>query len=242
MRYSLTLEKIINETPEVKSYYFVADAPINFKAGQFLKYFLSHPESDQRGVSRYFTISSAPQEKTIMMTTKFVPGDGSSFKQALLKLAPGDHIEAEGPSGSFTYQDHLQEVVFVAGGIGITPFRAILVDLDQQNINPPITLLYANRTSDASFKNLFAELTKKHNRLKVDYVTGLITEDTLKSHLINHPSAVFYLSGPEPMVESLKKSLENLGLPANQIKTDYFPGYEDEFTISPQLEKDEVAK
>src|SRR3989338_6724385 len=129
MRSSLTLEKIINETPEVKSYYFVADAPINFKAGQFLKYFLSHPESDQRGVSRYFTISSAPQEKTIMMTTKFVPGDGSSFKQALLKIAPGDHIEAEGPSGSFTYQDHLQEVVFVAGGIGITPFRAILMDL-----------------------------------------------------------------------------------------------------------------
>lgn len=197
-----------------------------------MKYFLPQAESDERGVSRYFTISSASSEGHITISTKFVPGDGSAFKQALLKLKPGDSIEAEGPKGSFTYDDPAKEVVFIAGGIGITPFRSILVELDFKGVNAPITLLYANKSEDIPFKELFDDFAKKYDQLKIDYLTGPITPEILKSYLLNHKSEVFYLSGPEPMVESLKKQLEELGLPSDQIKTDYFPGYEDEYTIS----------
>lgn len=230
MRHRLTLIKVTEETSEVQSFHFKPDQQLEFQAGQFLKYFLPHPTADDRGVSRYFTISSTPQEREIVITTKFIPGDGSSFKQALLKMKPGDSIEAEGPSGSFTYPDPALEVVFIAGGIGITPFRSILTDLDYQNINAPITLLYANKTAGIPFKTLLDQLAMKHDRLKIDYITGLITESILQSSFLNHTSAIFYLSGPEPMVEALKATLERLGLPSKQIKTDYFPGYEDEYT------------
>lgn len=232
MRYKLTLDSVVDEASDVKSFHFTPETPIDYIPGQFLKYFLSHPHQDERGVSRYFTISSAPSEKTIMISTKFVPGDGSTFKQSLLKLNPGDPIEAEGPSGKFIYDDPTKEAVFIAGGIGITPFRSILVELDHQDINAPITLLYANKTEDIPFKELFDKFAAKHDKLKINYVTGLITQEILNSLIVNHQSSVFYLSGPEPMVESLKKQLQELGLPSEAVKTDYFPGYEDEYTLT----------
>lgn len=210
----------------------------NFQAGQFLRYNFPHPNPDDRGVNRFFTISAAPWENFLMLTTKF-SDKGSSFKQNLLNLKVGQEVEADGPKGQFIYPDPNQKAVFIAGGIGITPFRSILLDLDFKNLNPFITLLYANRNSQIPFKDLSDQLAQKHTNLKIIYtidqqqpnwqgLVGKIDAKFIQSQVENFkdPNLIYYVSGPEPMVGALAKMLEEeLGIPKSQIKLDFFPGY-----------------
>src|SRR5450756_2841841 len=82
--------------------------------------------TDDRGSDRWFTIASAPYEKHVMLTTRFAAKESSTFKQTLKALKPGDTVEISDLDGDFTVDDPQQHYVFIAGGIGITPFRAIL--------------------------------------------------------------------------------------------------------------------
>ena len=109
------------------------------------------PEPDDRGVERFFSIASAPHEKHVMVTTRFAP-KSSSFKKALRNLRPGDAIEAHDLEGDFVVDDAEKTFVFIAGGIGITPFRAILLDLDYNKKPLNVQLLYANRDNDFPYR------------------------------------------------------------------------------------------
>lgn len=132
-------------------FYFWAGRPLRWKAGQYLHYILNHPNPDDRGVERYFSIASAPHEKNVMLTTRFAP-KGSSFKKTLKKLKPGDVIEAREKGGDFILDHRKKMFVFIAGGIGITPFRAILLDLDRNRKPLNVQLLYTNRNNDFPYR------------------------------------------------------------------------------------------
>lgn len=239
--------QLINKSrddPYTISFVFKPGWDLKFKPGQFLRYQITNPSHDERGENRFFSIASAPFEKVINLTTKFIPVDGSTFKKDLLKINVGGSIEAFGPSGSFTIDDPNKNYVFIAGGIGITPFRSILLDLDYKKKPINVTLLYANRTVDAIFREELEELAKKRPELKVYFIIseepvskmqisknvkiipGKIDENTINSFLFPIHSSLFYLSGPEPMVESFKEMLEEIGVPKENIKRDEFPGYE----------------
>lgn len=215
------------ETSDVTSFILQPETPIEWKAGQFLQYTLPHENSDDRGEKRFFTISAAPFEGHVSITTRFAPEKGSSFKNALKNLTEGTQIEANGPNGSFTVDDPNQNLVFMAGGIGITPFRSILLELDhnQQPIN--VTLLYANRNEEIAFKAEFDGLIQKHPNLKIDYIIEPQRIDiaTIQNAVPDLLSCFFYLSGPKPFVDAMKTNLEQLKVSVEQIKTDYFPGY-----------------
>jgi ferredoxin-NADP reductase len=109
----------------------------------FFCYVLNHPNPDDRGVERLFSIASAPHEKHVMLTRRFVP-KSSSFKKALKNLGPGDAIEAHDLEGDFVVDDSEKTFVFIAGGIGITLFRAIL----RSQITP-----FSNRSPDHFFEH-----------------------------------------------------------------------------------------
>lgn len=224
----------------VISLFFQPDQKFDYQPGQYLRYTLNHPNPDNRGVIRYFTIASAPQEPAIMITTRLAAQHGSSFKSALSNLNIGDEIEAEGPRGSFTYPNPNQKTVWIAGGIGITPFRSMLMDLTFKKLDPDITLFYANRNEEIVFKELIDHYLATHQNFKVIYVveepstswqgqTGRISPELIKKFVPDYQQnpPLFYASGPEPMVEGFGTMLESMGIPKDKFKQDFFPGYQD---------------
>jgi ferredoxin-NADP reductase len=223
----LSLVEKRHETSDTKSFLFSAASDLTWQPGQYIHYKLPHPNPDDRGIERYFSISSAPFEKRVMLTTRFFP-KSSSFKKALDKLSIGAQIEADPPEGDFIVADTAKPIVFIAGGIGITPFRSILLDLDRRKQSFDILLLYANSTEDAPFRAELDALAKTNSNLRIRYYIGAnrLDADRLRSSVPNLPTDRFYVSGPEPMVESFDKTLKRLNVPDNNVVNDFFPGYE----------------
>lgn len=221
----LTLRATKREASDIFSFIFTPERPLRWRAGQYLHYILNHPKPDDRGVERYFSIASAPHEKLLMLTTRFAP-KGSSFKQALKKLKPGDVIEARENGGDFVLDHRRKKFVFIAGGIGITPFRAILLDLDRNRKPLNVQLLYDNRDNDFPYRKELEALKKRHPEFRIDYVVSpeRIDEKSIPKLVPDLDKPVFYVSGPEPMVESLDKTLKKLGVLKKRIKNDFFPG------------------
>lgn len=217
-----------NVTDDVKSFIFEPEAGLSWKAGQYMHYLFPHSNEDDRGHERWFTNSAAPFEKHIIISTRIASEKVSSFKHALASLKPGDEIEADGPEGDFTVEDQDRNYIFVAGGIGITPFRSILAEADHQRIKLKATLLYANRNSDVTFKDELEQFAAHNPNLKIKYLIDpeKIDQQLLKEQISAVENPYVYVSGPEPMVKGLAAQLEQLGFAKENIKTDDFPGYD----------------
>ena len=224
----LTLVAKRPETDDVMSFMFRSVAPLSWQAGQFLHYTLPHPDADERGTTRYFTIASAPFENNVMLTTRFASERSSTFKHALRQLPVGATVEVSEPDGDFVLEDPSREHVLMAGGIGITPFRAILLDLDHQDLPINATVLYANRTPDFVYKAEIDRLACRHPHLKMRYLVSpaRVTEETIRSVAADLAKLTFHVSGPEPFVEALGSMLARLDVPDANVKRDYFPGYD----------------
>ena len=225
MKFTLSATK--QEGNDTFSFIFAPEQPLQWKAGQLLRYVLNHPNPDDRGVERFFSIASAPHEKHVMLTTRFAP-KSSSFKKALKNLRPGDAIEAHDLEGDFVVDDSKKKFVFIAGGIGITPFRAILLDLDYNKKPLNVQLLYANRDSDFPYRTELEALRTRRPEFRIDYVVSpnRIDEKSIPQLVPDFEESKFYVSGPEPMVESMDETLKTIGVPEERIKNDFFPGYE----------------
>lgn len=223
----LTLLKKKEEAPGVSSFTFTSKEPMKWKAGQFFHYILNHDSADSRGPDRWFTIASAPSEKSIMLTTRFAVENGSSFKKALQNLNINDAIEAVDLDGDFTVEDLGHEYVFIAGGIGITPMRSILKELDSKKSKISATLLYANRDENIVYKEELEEFSKNNPKLKIHYITSpeRINKEVIQKFVSDIKQPLFYVSGPEAMVESLGNTLKEMGVEGTHLKQDWFPGY-----------------
>src|ERR1700693_4746714 len=169
MKFTLTATK--QEASDTFAFIFAPDQSLQWKAGQLLRYVLNHPDPDDRGVERYFSIASAPHEKHVMLTTRFA-SKSSSFKKALKNLRPGDAIEAHDLEGDFVVDDYKKTFVFIAGGIGIKPVRAILLDLDYKKKPLNVQLLYANRDNDFPYRKELEALRTRHREFRIDYVVS----------------------------------------------------------------------
>jgi hypothetical protein len=109
------------EARDVTSFMFRSASPMKWQAGQFLQYSLPDTQgADERGMTRYFTIASAPFEGQIMLTTRFASERSSTFKRALQHLPVGAAVVVGEPDGDFVVADPANKHVFIAGGIGIT--------------------------------------------------------------------------------------------------------------------------
>lgn len=215
------------ESPGVESFIFEPGEPLVWKAGQFLHYVLNHATTDDRGSDRWFTIASAPYERHVMLTTRFASQRGSTFKNALKALKPGDSVEVSDLDGDFIVSDPKKEYVFIAGGIGITPFRAILKEAVHAGTPLRATLLYANRDHVAAYKEELEAMARQNPNFKIHYVfhPKRIDEQIFREFVPDLKTPLFYVSGPEPMVESVGKMLELIGVSKDRIKQDWFPGY-----------------
>jgi len=223
----LTLSEKRQETPDVTTFVFEPEQPITWEAGQYLHYTLPHENPDDRGIERWFTVSSAPSKKYPQITTRHSE-KGSTFKTALFNLSVSDTIEADGPEGDFTLPDSVIDFVFIAGGIGITPFHSILSELDAQGASINGLLLYANRDDQFVFGDELDAIAHRNDGLAIQYVSGdaRIDETMIRQCVADLSEPVFYVSGPEPMVAAFVPMLKAMGIPESHIKQDDFPGYE----------------
>lgn len=215
-------------TADVVSFVFEADSPLTWQPGQYFHYVLPHPDADDRGLERWFTNSAAPSEGYVQISTRLAHENGSTFKRALNALNVGEEIEADGPEGDFTVEDFDREYIFVAGGIGITPFRSILVEAQKMGSPIKATLLYGNRSNDIPFKDELDLIASVNPELKISYVIDPERVDAtlVKQYIDAAQDPLVCLSGPEPMVKGLGEELKDLGVDEAVIKIDDFPGYE----------------
>lgn len=206
---------------------FVFESPLNFtfEPGQYMEWTLTHRQVDSRGNRRFFTIAASPTEDTIQLGVRFSQ-NGSSFKRALLSLPNFQTIAAGNLSGDFILpKDDLKKLIFIAGGIGITPFRSMIKYLIDKKERRDIVLFYANKSADEIvYKEIFDEAAEKFG-LKTIYVLGRMNSETIKKEVPDYNSRTFYLSGPHAMVDAYKIVLKQIGVRSNKIITDYFPGY-----------------
>lgn len=220
------------ETDNITTYFFEPEKPVDYVAGQFIELYIPHDNPDDRGIKRWFTLSSAPSDKLLSITTKHAKRS-STFKQALAALEPGTRLKMAEPLGDFVLpRDASRPLVFIAGGIGVTPFHSMLQQLAADKEHRQIRMLYGVPTeNEIIFQDTF-DATNQHVTVMVENPSpewggerGTITVDEIIG--LEEPSddSLIYVSGPEPMVESLTKQLIARGFGQQQVVSDYFPNY-----------------
>lgn len=210
-----------------------------FEPGQYMEWTLPHPNPDDRGNRRYFTIASSPTEDNLRLGIKFYP-NGSSFKKAMVAIDQKTPIVGAQLSGDFTLpKDPKQKLVFIAGGIGVTPFRSMIKYLVDTKQKRDLVLFYANKTADEIiyydvFNQAQTELGIKtvytltdQEKLPKDWQwrVGRIDATMITEEVPDFIERMYYLSGPHAMVTAYEATLLAMGVPAKQIKIDYFPGF-----------------
>ncbi len=223
----------------VYQFVFHTNQKFTFQPGQYMEWTFPHEHSDSRGNRRYFTIASSPTEPDVKLGLKFYE-NSSSYKKALLETKPGRMMVASQLAGEFTMpKDPTQKLVFIAGGIGVTPFRSMLKYLIDKNEKREIVVFFANKTEDEiCYKDIFEEAKKKLD-IKTVYVlsdetkipknwqgkVGHIDMDMIKSEVPDYMERTFYISGPHAMVNAFQDVLSSVGVAKNKIKSDFFPGF-----------------
>ena len=185
-----------------------------------------------------FSIVSAPFEDRLTIATRMRPSD---FKRALAALAPGDTVGIDGPFGSLTlHNNRSRAAVFVAGGIGITPFVSILRQAAHDRSDRPLALLYSNRRpEDAAFLGELEALVRAHTNIRLlatmtemsassrrwEGETRLIDVELVNRVAAGLPSPIFYLAGPPAMVDGVRKTLAAADIDDDDIRAEEFHGY-----------------
>ncbi len=235
---TLSSKDTINKKGDVDEFRFESDKKISFKPGQYLEWTLGHNKPDSRGNRRYFTISSSPTEEKVMLGIKYYDKP-SSFKMRLGQLKVGEKIHAGSLSGEFTMPEDLnKKLVFIAGGIGVTPFRSMAKYMIDKKEKRDAVLLYSNKTpGDVAYKNIFDEAESfglktlyymndlEGANLAPNMRLGFINAEAITKEIPDYKERMFYISGPHGMVTAFQESLSKLGIPGKNIKTDFFPGF-----------------
>ncbi|HVB99544.1 MAG TPA: FAD-dependent oxidoreductase [Candidatus Dormibacteraeota bacterium] len=211
----------------------------DFRPGQFVDLtLLDPPETDSQGTVRTFTLASAPYENELVVATRIRQ---SAFKRVLATLPPGTPLRLEGPMGSFlVHKNPARAAVFLAGGIGITPFRSILRHAVREGFPHPVYLFYSNRhPEDAAFLKEMDDLAASHSQfLFIPTMTEMersqlswngerrfIDRDLLAQHFCDLKGPIFYAAGPPAMVAAMRDLLIRNDVSEGDIHTEEFGGY-----------------
>ncbi len=234
----LQLKRKTKLAPDVYDFVFAPPSKFAYAPGQYMEWTLGHADPDSRGNRRYFTLASSPTESNLRLGVKFYDAS-SSFKQALLSLDTNSEVVASQLAGDFTLpRDPKQKCVFIAGGIGITPFRSMIKYLLDKHERRPVTLFYAGRTANELVYLDIFEKARSELGIKTIYTitdsarvpswwqgkVGRITPALLKEQVPDYKDSLFYISGPKSMVDGFKALLRQLNVAETHIKTDFFQG------------------
>jgi ferredoxin-NADP reductase len=222
---------------ETMAFWFdISDKNYNFIAGQHTDFTLINPPyTDDEGNTRTFSFASSPNDKErIMIATRMRP---SAFKKSIREIPLGTEVEVDRPMGFFTlHEDTKRPAVFLAGGIGITPFRSMVAWATEEKLPYKIYLFYANKTQeDAAFLSDLEKFEKQNPNFKLIAIMtrqndwpgeqGHIDGIMLKKYLTDLSAPIYYIAGPDNLVLSTYEVLLGSGVPKDNIKTEEFTGY-----------------
>lgn len=224
----LTLKEKVKLGEDIYDFVFTADRRFSFIPGQYMEWTYAHPNTDDRGNRRYFTLANSPTEEDVRLGIKFYP-NSSSYKRNLLDMNVGAKILAGSLMGDFVLpKDRNQKLVFVAGGIGITPFRSMLKDLIDLGEKRDIVVLYTDKTQDKFVYQDILNTAEKVLGIKTLYVAtesaGHADANYITTNIPDYRDRTFYVSGSNRMVKGFEDLLSSLNLPKSQVVTDFFPG------------------
>ena len=231
----LRVAEIREETPSTKIFRLVsADSYLPpFQAGQYINLAV---EVGQVRTSRPYSISSPPNQVGYYEIAVRRAEEGFVSNFLLDELQVGDRMESTSPSGNFYYNPlvHGKDLVFLAGGSGITPFMSMIREATDRDLDRKIHLIYGSRhPEDVVYGQELKDRAERHGNFKMDIVisdpiagyrgvTGFITAELIKKRVGDVFSKTFYLCGPEIMYSFCLKELETLGIPRKKIRTEVF--------------------
>lgn len=221
------------ETHDIKSIKLAFKEKIDYRPGQYMLVELDvdDPES---GNTRPLSIASSPTENFLLFSTKI---SNSAFKKKFNSLKVGDLVKIKGPMGIFLLKEDAKEIIFLGGGIGITPFRNMIKYASDKYLPINMTLLYSNKTpDDICYRDEWQIFERENPNLKVIHTitenangwkgrTGRINESMLREFCNDLQSNLFYICGPPAMVDGLSQLLKTIGIPQQNIKVERFIGY-----------------
>jgi ferredoxin-NADP reductase/Na+-translocating ferredoxin:NAD+ oxidoreductase RnfD subunit len=235
-RVRLQLKEVQKLSERVSNYVFQPDRRFNFMPGQYMEWTLAGVPYDSRGNRRTFTIASSPTENTVQVGLKFYE-PASTYKAAFERLQPGDIVYASQLAGNFTIDQNKHEKrAFIAGGIGITPFRSMVQYIADKNIVADIVLIYAvSDPQEFAYMDVFTQaaehgvrvvpIVTRATRTQGNFALSKLDQVLIKSAIPDYSERMFYVSGPDVMVNGVKDTLHDLGVHQTHVKTDHFSGY-----------------
>ncbi|OGW79947.1 MAG: hypothetical protein A3G33_05060 [Omnitrophica bacterium RIFCSPLOWO2_12_FULL_44_17] len=226
------VSEVIERTAHVKSFRFLVTGEHDFKAGQWM---LVNLNSDPE-LKRSLSISSSPTEPGYIEFTKKITQ--SDFSQKLSMLRTGDSISVKFPFGKFIYEDGFPKIVFLSGGIGITPVRSICQSIVDRKLSADVVLLYGNNSeADIAFRDDFDRMQVKYPNLRVVHILmcananwtgrrGLIDAKVVKEEIPDYLERRFYTCGPPAMVQAMEAILlQELKVKKGSLIKESFSGY-----------------
>jgi len=179
----------------------------------------------QQKRTRHFSIASSPDEKEIRIAFRRGFSDFKKFLQDEDNI--GQEVTLLGPFGRFFLSEEKSELVFIAGGIGITPFMDLIPYSLKHNLGHKITLIYTNNSEQrAVFLRELKELDKKYEDFNLISIIGRADANFIKKHIKNLKAKHFFICGTDAMVDSVKEMLSSeLKILPEKIHFEGFSGY-----------------
>ncbi len=215
------------ETKDTFTLSLKSEKKLKFKAGQFCFLRLDKNNLHAR---HPFTMSGAPGEDDLRFTIK----TAGRFTKTASELKPGEEIAVDGPFGKFTIKEKTKDLVFVAGGVGITPFMSMIRDQINKKQTQNISLFYACRTEeeiifkkeldaieDGWFKKVYI-LSREKTTSSANCECGYIRRELMEKYAKNMPNSLFYICGPEGMKTAVKNILKELKISKKAIISESF--------------------
>lgn len=216
---------------------FIFEKPSGFvfQPGQYGGFTLIDSGLEPGANTRRFSILSAPHDPHLAIATRI---QSSSYKRVLNELKNGSEMKFAGPTGTFTlHADQNTPAVFIAGGIGITPFYSMIRHAVETHSNQKMYLFYGNQSrDDAAFLAELEKIAIIHPHFKLiatmanpdptwNGETGFITYEMIKKHIPNISAPIYYVCGSPAMVNAMHEILNELEINEDRICTEDFPGY-----------------
>ena len=235
-RFKLTLERVEKTASGCYDYVFHTNRRVAHEPGQYLDWTIHSRRSDDRGNRRTFTIASSPSESRVRLGVKFYPNP-SAYKQTMLNMKPGDVVYGAQLGGDFVLPRGHEKLAFIAGGIGVTPFRAMIQHMMDVGDARPVTLFYGNnKGNEIAYVDVFNRAENElglrtvytvadGQQAQTNFHKGFIDAELIKREMPDYAERLFYISGPRAMVLKFEQVLAELGIARHRIKTDFFPGF-----------------
>jgi ferredoxin-NADP reductase len=232
MKFETAVNEVIPRTGDTSSFRFPRPNGFDYKPGQYIMVTI---KSIDKELTHPFSLSSSPTDRDfIEFTKKFTTSEYSSRLKA---MKPGDWTRVDGPYGKFTCECEYEKILFLAGGIGITPFMSIIKYCSDNHLPTSIMLFYGCRNeTEIAFKRELEEMQLKNPNLKVIFVlaepnpnwtgkVGFVTADMINQEVPDFKNRIFYICGPPGMVAAMQKLVVALGLPETQLRLESLVGH-----------------